>query len=372
LARVVFNKFIAIAVLAVLLFATGIKIHSAFTIRRVSDWNYTSLRKIDKTSRDFSFAAFGDNKNSITTFDKLIEDVNAGDDLFALDDGDLVFDGELEKYNFFLNQIERLNKPLLTAIGNHELYANGRGNYYDIFGPFYYSFTVGRSYFIVLDDANQVKLDPWQMEWLRGELEKSRSYRYRFVFMHVPLYDTRTSGLALEHGLKDASFARKLNALFDSYDLTMLFTSHIHEYDRGVWGKTPYIITGGAGGELAGNDPKHDFFHYIRVHVSDAGVSYDVVKLKPTVAGWISKLVFDAWVYIYAFFAIHYADLVIDMAILYFLLYAAYVLDKRKGWSARWKERRAAGRGKKKKLEGDAERLREETEGERPGPPQGG
>ena len=53
-----------------------------------------------------------------------------------------------------MNQIQALNKPLLTAIGNHELMDEGRGNYYDMFGRFYYSFTVGENYFIVLDDAD--------------------------------------------------------------------------------------------------------------------------------------------------------------------------------------------------------------------------
>lgn len=43
-----------------------------------------------------------------------------------------------------------------------EFYANGRGNYYDIFGPFYYSFTVGPGYFIVLDDADGGGIDRWQ------------------------------------------------------------------------------------------------------------------------------------------------------------------------------------------------------------------
>ena len=85
--------------------------------------------------------------------------------------------------------------------------------------------------------------------------------------MHVPLYDTRTSGFGLKHALASPRNAGELNAMFDKYHVTMLFASHIHEYDRGVWGKTPYIITGGGGGELAGTNPQHYFFHYIRVSV---------------------------------------------------------------------------------------------------------
>ncbi|MEA3487636.1 MAG: metallophosphoesterase, partial [Euryarchaeota archaeon] len=90
-----------------------------------------------------------------------------------------------------MNQIKTLNKPLLTAIGNHELTDQGRGNYYDMFGRFYYSFTVGETYFIVLDDADSKNIDPGQMNWLENELQKSTNYSNRFVFMHVPLFDPR-------------------------------------------------------------------------------------------------------------------------------------------------------------------------------------
>lgn len=55
--------------------------------------------------------------------------------------------------------------------------------------------------------------------------------------------------------MKDLDFAKKLNRLFDENNVTMLFVSHIHGYYRGVWGRTPYIMTGGAGAELAGSDP---------------------------------------------------------------------------------------------------------------------
>lgn len=130
---------------------------------------------------------FGDNKNSIGTFKNLIKKVNNEEALFAIDVGDLVYDGEKEKYRFFINQIKKFRIPLFTAIGNHEIRENGRGNYYDLFGLFYYSFAVGNSHFIILDDANEKNIDPWQMEWLKKELQKAQNYKYRFVFMHVPL-----------------------------------------------------------------------------------------------------------------------------------------------------------------------------------------
>jgi len=149
------------------------------------------------------------------------------------------------------------------------------------------------------------------------------------VFMHVPLYDTRTEGFGLNHCMKNKAAARSLNAVFDRYDVTMLFSSHIHEYDRGVWGKTPYLITGGAGGTLAGTDPAHYFFHYMKVSVNDSGVKYDVVKLKSPGYTLLDRLVYDTWLYVYAYLATHYLDIVIVVSMLYLLGFALYWLEKK-------------------------------------------
>ncbi len=253
-------KSILPAILTTLLLVTiGLKLHSLLSPEPVSNWNYHSLQKINPKQTDFSFVVFGDNKNSITVFRHLIDKINRENAAFAIDIGDLVFDGEMEKYNFFLKQAKLFKTPLMTAIGNHEIREDGRTPYYNIFGRYYYSFRVGNAYFIILDDANEKNIDPWQMQWLRTELEKSQSSKYRFVFMHVPLYDPQPN---TSHCLSDTNNAAKLNRLFDHYKITMLFSSHIHAYFHGKWGQTPYIITGGAGAELAGKDTSHYFFHY--------------------------------------------------------------------------------------------------------------
>jgi len=312
----IFNKFLVGLAVILIIPAVSIKIHSIFFFPRINNWNYYQLQKIDKTKDKFSFAVFGDNKNSVKIFENLIKRVNKEDILFAIDVGDLVYDGGKEKFRFFVNQIKRFNRPLLTAIGNHELRENGRANYYNLFGRFYYSFSIGNSYFIILDDANEKNLDPWQMDWLIDELKRSQDYKYRFVFMHVPLYDPRIGKYKVGHSLKDLPFAKSLNDIFDKYNVTMLFTSHIHGYYRGIWGKTPYIITGGAGAKLAGPDPQHNFYHYIKTDVSDNGIKYKLVKIKGPDFEFIDRLVYDAWIYIYAFFAIHFLDLIIILGLI--------------------------------------------------------
>lgn len=321
----IFNKFLVSTTIILLLFVSAIKIHSILTFPEISDWNFYQLQKIDKTNYEFSFIVFGDNKNSVKTFENLIEKVNKEKASFAIDIGDLVYDGEKEKFRFFINQIKKINKPLLTVIGNHELKENGRANYYELFGKFYYSFSVGNSYFIILDDANEKNLDLWQIDWLKNELQKSQKYKYRFIFMHVPLYDPRKAKFKVGHSLKDISNAKKLNELFDRSNITMLFSSHIHGYYRGIWTSTPYIITGGAGSELSGSDPEHYFYHYIKVKISDNGIRYEIVKLKSPDFELIDRWIHDIWIYIYAFFAIHYLDIPIIFALGYLALFLFFI-----------------------------------------------
>ena len=322
----VFNNYILTIVLSVLLISAAVKLYTHNGVPEVSDWNFHQLQKIEQTKEPFSFAVFGDNKNAGEPFDALIAKLNADDEIaFALDVGDIVYDGDTEKFHSFLRQISRLHKPLLTAFGNHEARDGGRALYYEIFGKFYYTFSIAESYFIVLDDANKRDLNDAQMHWLREKLRESQKYKYRFVFMHVPLFDPREGAYKKGHSLKDLTFAKTLNSLFDRHEITMLFVSHIHGYFRGVWGKTPYIITGGAGAALAGSDPEHYFYHYIKVGVDETGVTYDVVKLKTSSYEQVGHKIDHAWRYLYTLVSYNLTDILLTLTSLYLLLYILFV-----------------------------------------------
>jgi len=321
-------KFFAYITFILLIFASAIKIHSKLSKPKIHNWNYFQLKKIDKSAEKFSFAVFGDNKNSAKTFDNLIQKVNKENILFSIDIGDLVYDGDVNKFKFFIKQIEKLNKPFLTVIGNHEIKDNGRGNYYELFGKFYYSFVIGDCYFITLDTANEKNLGEEQYEWLKSELQKSQKYKYRFVLMHVPLFDPRKGTEKRGHSLEDINFAKKLNNLFDEENVTMVFASHIHGYYKGNWNKTPFIITGGAGAELMGTNKEHYFYHYLIIKISEDGIEYQVKKLKSPDFEFFDRLTHDVWLYVYAFLAIHFIDSILIIGFIYLFIYIIFLKEK--------------------------------------------
>ncbi len=262
--------------------------------------NYHQVQRIPEETDEFSFAVMGDNKNSFSTFQAILRDLDTKTDrlAFAIDIGDLVFDGAQEKYRVFYDQIKNEELPFLVAIGNHDIREEGRAIYYELFGPFYYSFTVGNSYFIVLDDANMIRFDPPQIAWLRQELEKSRSYTHLFVFFHVPLRDPRE---ASSHSLLDKGQVDEMLALFREYRVTRIFASHIHGYFTGEWDGVPYTITGGAGAELLGTDPNHYFYHYVVVDVDGDRVTTSVVRFPSPPAELWDRLVHTAAIYVHSY-----------------------------------------------------------------------
>jgi len=243
--------------------------------------NLTTLKRLDST-KNFSFAVIGDNKNSVSTFQKIITSINSDPSIkFVVNTGDMVFDGSPVKYSFYLKQIKRFRVPLLVVPGNHDVEDHGTENYIEIFGPLYYSFQFGDAYFIILNNSNEEKIDSYQMWWLEEELEKSQAYKYCFLLMHVPIYDPRLKyDQQPGHSMKNLENAKKLLSLIENYNVTMIFAGHIHGYFRGYWEKVPYIITGGAGAELFGTNPEHYFYHYIKVNVSNKGVNYELIKLR--------------------------------------------------------------------------------------------
>ncbi len=243
-------------------------------------YNEVELQRIAELQErmPFSFVVMGDNREGNDVLRRIIEQLNQSDILFAINNGDLTDNGGKAEFKAYIELLKHSKKPILSNIGNHEIpfFFGDESNYKKYIGRVHYSFAFANSYFIFVDDANKKRVGKKQMRWLERELQKSQSFQYRFVFLHVPLFDPRKRWLWHKHCLKDKKNAKKLNALFDRYHVTMLFASHIHAYFRGKWSKTPYIITGGAGAPHTHDD---GFYHYIVVKVGKEGIEYILKRL---------------------------------------------------------------------------------------------
>jgi len=257
-----------------------------------SPYNQKMLQKINLDNQhqnNFSFVVMGDNRDGNNVLKKIIHNINRDKNIsFVLNNGDLVPDGYKKEFSNYLDMIKKSNKPFLSIIGNHEIpWYDGESNYEHLFGKTHFAFSYGNSYFIVLDSSDK-KIKKEQKKWLINELKISQKFTNRFIFSHVPLYDPRKGEYEKGHSFKNLKKAKELNDIFDKYKVTMLFCSHIHFYYRGMWQKTPFIITGGAGAPLK-KYKKSGFYNYVKVTVSGAHVEYKVIKIDAKAPGFVER-----------------------------------------------------------------------------------
>jgi serine/threonine-protein phosphatase CPPED1 len=245
------------------------------------DWNLRQIERLQAPAGGtLTFAVLGDNRSNPAVFERVLNDIARDPSLaFAVDVGDMVEQGTLEQFETFFKQIRSAARlPFLTVAGNHDL---GKDRdltlYRKIFGPDYYAFQLKDHYFIVLNDNLPNGRGEAQMIWLEEELRKSQAFKTRLVFLHVPFFDPR--GGENHHCLPEAT-GRRLAALFSRYKVTHIFAGHIHSYFSGHWDGVPYTITGGAGAPLYGTDPKHSFYHYLKVTLKGAEVHVEVQRIK--------------------------------------------------------------------------------------------
>ncbi len=166
-------------------------------------------------------------------------------------------------------------KTLYLVQGNHDRAdARTRAAYAEHFGVAYRSVAEGDTLFIFLNTElprENSTIAGKQLVWLESELQ--REFRYKFVFLHQPVFPAVPS-----HGLdKNAGPRDKLHRLFVQNNVSLVVAAHDHLYHRTARDGITYVISGGGGGTLwpfAGNAP---FYHYIRAARVNSSYVFQVV-----------------------------------------------------------------------------------------------
>ncbi len=249
-----------------------------------TDLPETSFHTPPPAGRPLRFVVYGDSRSGHEVHAQVVQSVLAEDPDLVLITGDVVERGteEGDWDRFF-----RVAAPLLRQVavyitpGNHEYARRGQGaaRLFDLFatmflpqtsvgeapaqgvprgmmavpaGPIegkpagdrgYYSFDVAGVHFVALD-SNQFRSSR-QQRWFEDDLEQASAHHPRatFVWAHEGPYSTGWHG--------DSSEAiRNYVPICERYNVTMFFSGHDHDYERGRRGRLSYVVTGGAGAEL--------------------------------------------------------------------------------------------------------------------------
>lgn len=186
-----------------------------------------------KDPNNFRIALIGDCRDNMEALERIIQDARGKSD-FAFILGDLVNRGTESQFNFFIHELDELERefgqryPIYTLIGNHDLDEKKSSELYQrYFGPDHFWLFAGKTLFIGI---NNVEKEIYEQEliWLDQVLkEKSGEADQIFVLMHKPPFVVHHKG---HHPPLSKDQTRELMKVLRKYPIQAIFASHIHDH----------------------------------------------------------------------------------------------------------------------------------------------
>ncbi len=217
----------------------------------------------------FRFAVLSDVQEAIDRVGDIYEVANREPGLeFMLSAGDLTEYGTADELQRFQTELEALDIPYYTTLGNHELWQSPT-LFQQYFGRGSSSFEYRGMRFSLIDSASAT-VDPIVFDWLDDWLARGAG-RLHVVAMHVPPRDPI--------GLRDVAFASrneaaKLLARLAAGGVDLTLYGHIHSYYRFENAGIPAFISGGGGSHPEQFDDIGR--HFLVVDADPAAQSFEV------------------------------------------------------------------------------------------------
>lgn len=220
--------------------------------------------------------------------------------------GDLVYNG-YDKDDWRVWDTEtavwRTDKiPVYPALGNHDLHGDEKialANYFERFPDLknsrYYSVRAANTLILVLDSSLGEVSGP-QGKWLTQELDSvPGGVDFVFIVLHHPPYTSSSDMKMLGGGHSARSPEKELAKMLEARQQNLrarivVFSGHVHNYERHEHGGVTYFVTGGAGAhaypiERAKDDPfqsKEVNYHYLQVDVDRGSLKITMHRLDLT------------------------------------------------------------------------------------------
>ncbi|WP_238354355.1 metallophosphoesterase family protein [Fulvivirga marina] len=139
------------------------------------------------------FALMGDTQRFYDETKAFVKSINQYDSIdFVVHAGDISDFGLVKEFQWIHELMSEAKFPYLTVVGNHDLLANGRKVYNEIYGKLDYSFEYGNYKFIMLNtNSREYEFDGTvpDLMWLQNQLEDNPDNKKVIVISHIPPFD---------------------------------------------------------------------------------------------------------------------------------------------------------------------------------------
>jgi acid phosphatase type 7 len=268
-----------------------------------------------QVSTPFHFVAYGDSRFHDPTDTEpanplarqtLVQAIAQANPAFVSFGGDIVYNGnDKDDWKVWDSEtaVWREKKiPVYPALGNHDLHGDQKvalANYFERFPDLknsrYYSVRAANALVLMLDSSLDETSGP-QGQWLSQNLDHlSADVDFVFIVLHHPPYTSSSDAKMLGGGHSARSPEQKLAAMLEARQQNLrarivVFSGHVHNYERHEHGGVTYFVTGGAGAhaypiERAKDDPfqsKEVNYHYVDVEVDHGSVKVIMHRLDLT------------------------------------------------------------------------------------------
>ncbi|MGA8868020.1 MAG: metallophosphoesterase [Candidatus Sulfotelmatobacter sp.] len=234
----------------------------------------------------------------------LVQAIARVDPAFVCLTGDIVYNGydgnDWKIWDSETSTWREKNIPVFPALGNHDLHGEEKvalANYFQRFPDLnhsrYYSVRAANVLLLVLD-SSQDEVSGAQGQWLAHELDNVPSAAdFVFIVLHHPPYTSSSDAKLLGGGHsarpREQALARMLeDRQSHSRFRFVVFSGHVHNYERHEHGGVTYLVSGGAGAHAypiprAPDDPfqsKEVNYHYLLVEVDHGKLTVTMNRLE--------------------------------------------------------------------------------------------
>jgi hypothetical protein len=192
--------------------------------------------------------------------------------------------------------------PVYPALGNHDLHGDEKvalGNYFQRFPDLknnrYYSVRTANTLMLVLDSSFDETSGP-QGQWLAQKFDHlPGDVDFVFLVLHHPPYTSSSDAKMFGGGHSARSPEQELARMLETRQQNLrarivVFSGHVHNYERHQHGGVTYFVTGGAGAHAypiarAKDDlfqSKEVNYHYLQVEVDHGNLKITMHRLDMT------------------------------------------------------------------------------------------